>query len=105
MLSSMRVAGVIRLSRFEMTCIDQAISYIEKNYRNSLSAEQLSVEVGLNIKKLRSGFKIKTGYMPHQYHQKVRIEKAKQFLISTPHPLKYIATQVGFKNESHFCQK
>lgn len=96
---------VIRLSRYEMTCIDQVIAYIEKNYRNTLSAEHLSEEVNISIKKLRAGIKKRTGYNLHEYHFKVRIEKAKELLLQTGYPLKYIANNVGFKNESHFCQK
>jgi YesN/AraC family two-component response regulator len=105
MPQTMRIAGVIRLSRFDLICIDEAISYIQKYYRNAISADQLSLEVGINIKKLRSGIKKKTGYPLHEYHFKVRIEKAKDLLILTRRPLKFIASQVGFKNESHFCQK
>ena len=99
------IPSKIRLSRYDMTCIDQVISYIDKHYRNALSAEQLSLETGLNLKKLRTGIRKKTGYALHEYHFKVRIDKAKLLLLQTGHPLKYVANAVGFKNESHFCQK
>jgi len=101
----MNISGLIRLSRYELTCIDQAIAYIDKYYRNALSAEQLSEEVNLNIKKLRAGIKKRTGHSLHDYHFKVRIEKSKALLLDTGYPLKCIANTVGFKNESHFCQK
>ena len=101
----MCVPGKIRLSRYDMGCIDQVISYIDKHYRNALSAEQLSLETGINIKKLRTGIRKKTGHSLHDYHFKVRIDKSKFFLLQTSHPMKYIANAVGFKNESHFCQK
>ena len=94
-----------RLSRYELTCIDRLIAYIDVYYRNDLSAEQLAVEIDMNIKKLRAGIKKKTGYLLHDYHFRVRVEKAKAHLITTHYPLKVIAQAVGFKNESHFCQK
>ena len=97
--------GSIRLSKYDLGCIDQAIAYIDQRFRDSLSAEQLSEEIGLDIRKLRAGFKRRTGYMPHEYLFKVRIEKAKSLLQETCHPLKIIAFNVGFKNESHFCKK
>jgi YesN/AraC family two-component response regulator len=97
--------GLTRLSRYDLTRIDLVIEYIDQHYRNALSAEQLSTEVDLNLKKLRAGVKKKTGYMLHEYHFKVRIEKSKALLMETGYPLKYIANTVGFKNESHFCQK
>src|ERR1700754_2951237 len=101
----MCINGSPRLSRYDLACIDNVISYIDRNYRNTLSAEQLSAEVDMNIKKLRAGIKKKTGYHLHRYHFKVRVEKSKDLLLQTGYPLKYIATSVGFKNESHFCQK
>jgi AraC-like DNA-binding protein len=105
MSDPMCIHGKIRLSHYDMSCIDQVISYIDKHYRNAISAEQLSLETGLNLKKLRTGIRIKTGHPLHEYHFKVRIDKAKLLLLQTGYPLKYIATAVGFKNESHFCQK
>ena len=90
---------------YDRICVDQAIAYIDNHYRDALSAEQLSEEVALNIKKLRIGIKRKTGYSLHDYHFKVRIDKSKALLLQTGYPLKYIACNVGFKNESHFCRK
>jgi AraC-like DNA-binding protein len=95
----------IRLSRYDLTCIDRIMCYIDQHYRNALSAEQLSIEADLNIKKLRAGILQKTGHTLHEYHFKVRIEKSKVLLRETGYPLKHIANTVGFKNESHFCQK
>jgi YesN/AraC family two-component response regulator len=105
MPQSTSVNRLTRLSLYDLTCIDRVVSYINKNYRNALSAEQLAMEAELNIKKLRAGIRKRTGYTIHEYHVKVRIEKAKTLLRQTAHPLKYIANTVGFKNESHFCRK
>ena len=95
----------VRLSRYDLTQIDQLLVYIDRHYKNDLSAEQLAAEVGLNIKKIRVGIKRRTGFQLHDYHFRVRVEKAKVLLQSSAHPLKVIAHLVGFKNESHFCQK
>ena len=95
----------MRLSRYDLTRIDQLLAYIDQHYKNDLSAEQLAAEVDLNIKKIRVGIKCRTGFQLHDYHFRVRVEKAKALLQSTAYPLKVIAHLVGFKNESHFCQK
>ena len=95
----------IRLTRYDLTRIDRLIAYIDVHYKNDLSAEQLAVEIDMNIKKLRAGVKKKTGHLLHDYHFRVRVEKAKALLCTTDYPLKVIAQAVGFKNESHFCQK
>ena len=88
-----------------MLCIDQAIAYIEKHYRNAISAEQLSLEAGMSVRKLRAGLKKKTGLTLHEFHFVVRIEQSKPMLLNTANPLKQIANSVGFKTESHFCKR
>ena len=95
----------VRLSRYEMTLIDQILAYIDLHYKDDLSTEQLAAEADLDIRKLRAGVKRRTGFQVHDYHFRVRVEKAKALLLSTAQPLKMIARSVGFKNESHFCQK
>jgi transcriptional regulator GlxA family with amidase domain len=94
-----------RLTRRDLSCIEVALKYIEQNHRNSLCAESLAEEVNLAIKKLQAGIKVLTGHTLHNYHFKIRLEKAKQLLADTPYSIKCVAAKVGFKNESHFCQR
>jgi len=101
----MRLHGKIQLNLYDLSCVDQALSYIKKHYRDAISIEQLSMEIGMGIKKLRAGIKLKTGLTLHEYHFKVRIEQAMPMLSDTGHPLKAIASSVGFKTESHFCKR
>jgi AraC-like DNA-binding protein len=101
----MRLNGITQLCKYELDCIDQAIAYIQKYYRNAISAESLSVEAGMSIRKLRAGLKKKTGLSLHEFHFKVRVEQAKPMLLNTAYPLKAIANSVGFKTESHFCKR
>lgn len=101
----MRLHGKIQLSLYDLSCVDLAIAYIEKHYRDAISIEQLSMEVGMGIKKLRTGLKHRTGFTLHEYHFKVRIEQAMPMLADTGYPLKAVASSVGFKTESHFCRR
>lgn len=93
----------IRLSPVDMQAVELAIAYIDKNYRNKISAEQLSLEVNLPKEKLQAGFQKKTGLSIHKYILRVRIEKAKDLLMNTNAPLKLIARWTGFTHESHLC--
>lgn len=101
----MRLHGTIQLSLYDLSCVDQAIAYIKKHYRDAISIEQLSIEAGMGIKKLRVGLKKRTGLTLHEYHFKVRIEQSMQMLSDTGYPLKAVASSVGFKTESHFCRR
>lgn len=100
-----RIKGVIRFKAFEIACIEQAIQYIDHRFRDHISAEHLSLEVGLDIRKLRAGIKTKTKLTLRDYILKVRVEKSKALLVETNYPLKQIAGMVGFKTESHFGKK
>jgi len=94
----------LRLSPFDFQCIDNALRYIDKHYADKLSAENLSIEVGLSKEKLQAGLQRRTGKTLHKYIQQVRMEKARELLVNTNDPLKSVADASGFVNESHFCK-
>lgn len=102
--SPVKAAKAVRLSPVDFRCIEAALKYIDKNYPEKLSAENLSIEVGLSKEKLQAGMQIQTGKTLHKYLQYVRLEKAKELLVSTNDPLKSVADASGFVNESHFCK-
>ena len=93
-----------RLTPFDLRCIDDALHYVERHYREKISADCLAIEVGLSKEKLQAGFQKQTGYTLHDYILQVRIEKAKVLLVNTNHPVKAIADAAGFNNDSHFCK-
>ena len=95
---------LIRLSRADLACIDQALGYVDKHYTEKISAEQLSMEVGLSKEKLQAGMQQCKGCTLHKYLQQVRLEKARLLLANTNHPVKAVADAAGFVNESHFCK-
>ena len=98
----MRLNKSIRLMPYERRNIEKAIRYIDINYRDRLSADNLSIECNLSKQKLQAGFQAMTGMTVHSYILKVRVEKAKQMLEETDQPVKSIAAAMGFKRPSHF---
>jgi len=94
----------IRLSHAELECIEHALRYIDKHYQQKISAEQLSMEVGLSKEKLQAGLQHRTLTTLHKYLRQVRLDKAKLLLANTNHPVKAVADAAGFVNESHFCK-
>lgn len=94
----------LRFSATDFRCIDQAMVYVNKHYTEKISAEQLSMEVGLSKDKLQAGLQIRTGHTLHKYLQQVRLEKARELLAQTNYPVKAVADASGFINESHFCK-
>jgi len=98
----MQLRKVFCLSPFDRRTIAKAIDYIDQHYRERLSADSLSEEFCISKQKLQAGFQEMTGLTLHSYILKIRIEKAKQLLEDTNHPVKYIASVMGFKRPSHF---
>src|SRR5579872_7313121 len=98
----MRLNKSIRLTPCDQRIIEKAMEFIDRNYRERLSADQLSIEFYISKQKLQAGFQQMTGLTLHSYILKVRIEKAKQLLADTNQPIKFIASAMGFKRPSHF---
>jgi two-component system response regulator YesN len=91
-----------RLSPCDLCTIEGTIAYIDRHYRERLSADQLSVEFNISKSKLQAGFQEMTGLTLHNYILKVRVDKAKRLLKDTNDPVKSIASAMGFKRPSHF---
>lgn len=98
----MQLNGTISLNRWDMERIDNALVYIEKHYRNPISADHLALEVNLSKEKLQKGIQQITGLTLHLFILRLRTEKAKELLRNTDHPVKSIAAATGFKRASHF---
>jgi len=99
-----RVMKTARFSKTDLYRVEQALEYISKNYTEKISADQLSIEVGLSKEKLQAGMQRLKGQTLAKYIQRVRLEKAKEILVNTNEPVKAIADAAGFVNESHFCK-
>ncbi|MGN0405648.1 MAG: helix-turn-helix domain-containing protein [Bariatricus sp.] len=82
--------------------IQTAISYMEKNYRNDISLDQLSQVVSMSKYHLSKEMKRYTGFSPHAYLLSLRIHQAKQLLHYTDLPANKIALSVGFNDINNF---
>ena len=78
------------------------IDYIEKNYANEINHAQLAKIAGYSECYLYKIFKSATGYRPHEYLIKYRINKAKYLLKSSDLSVEHISESVGYSNASNF---
>ncbi len=60
---------------YELELIKKAIAYIEKNYSDTISADQLAIEVGMDIKHLQTGMQLRTGLTVHNYLLATRVSR------------------------------
>lgn len=75
---------------------------IEKEYRNSLTLEQLALHVGVSKYHLQRLFKKNTGISPLEYATKLRMNEALRRLQTTGDTVTEIAHDLGYKSSAHF---
>ena len=82
--------------------IEESLMFIAQHVEQPLTLEQLAENVSLSPFYFARLFKKETGFSPHEYIVRARVDKAKYLLKSTSLPLKEIACRCGFGNECRF---
>lgn len=73
-------------------------------YQHPYSLDELATEYGVNKFRLCREFAKYYEYTPIQYLNKIRIEKAKELLLSTDEKIVDISQIVGIENTNHFIR-
>ncbi|MGI6005957.1 MAG: response regulator [Ruminococcus sp.] len=89
---------------FEARPIREVKEYIEKNYAQKLSLEEIGKVVCLNPVYLSTLFKNQTGMTITNYMIKVRMEEAKRLLRETHMNVSSIAAKVGYTDTKFFSK-
>jgi AraC family transcriptional regulator len=84
--------------------LKQASEYIQENLDRDLSLEELANILHISSHYFVHLFKRSTGFSPHQYIIKCRIEKAKKLLQQRELSIIEICQKVGFQSQSHFTR-
>lgn len=100
--SAFTSAGVEQ-SQSNFDSLKKAISYINENFADTNSLNELAAKASLSPYYFSRLFKKETGLTPHQYLIETRISAAKFLLTSTTASVREIAYETGFPDESSFC--
>lgn len=84
--------------------MEEAIDYINKNYRKHIDMAEVSNYVSMNYTMFSSVFCKYTGMNFSQYLRKVRIGKAEKLLLNTDMKIKDICQETGFDDVSRFVR-
>jgi AraC-like DNA-binding protein len=90
------------LSKQDMLHIRQAKTIVDENYDTNITIPHLARQVGINEVKLKEGFKELYGNSIHTYLLQLRLEKAKQLLLTTTMPITDITYHIGYSHVTHF---
>lgn len=84
--------------------IRAAASYIENNYARLVSLDELADNLRLSKYHLQRTFAETVGLTPHEYTNRIRIERAMELLRHTESSVEEIARLIGFSSGSYFIK-
>lgn len=87
-----------------MSLMKETVSYLNEHYMLDIKLPQLAERAGLSVGHYTVLFKKLTGMTVKSYLLKLRIEKAKQYLVQSNVTAKEVGKRVGFSDYFHFSR-
>ena len=84
--------------------IKEAINYIEQNFQNNITIENVASVCGINRSYLGKIFKKNTGQSPQEFLMNYRMVKAAELLKLTSLSIADIGSAIGYENQLHFSR-
>ena len=84
--------------------IKEALSYIEQNFQNNITIEDVASVCGINRSYLGKIFKKNTGQSPQEFLMNYRMVKAAELLKLTSLSIADIGSAIGYENQLHFSR-
>ena len=84
--------------------IHEALAYIEHNFQNDISVEDIAKVCGLNRTYFGKIFKEAVGKTPQEFLLNYRMVKATEFLKLTQLSIRDVGQAVGYENQLHFSR-
>ena len=100
-ISSMRITRIGKLRDFY---ISEALAYVEQNFQNNISVEDIADNCGLNRSYFGKIFKEAVGKTPQEFLLNYRMTKAAELLKLTKLSIGDIGNAVGYDNQLHFSR-
>ncbi|MBA3426906.1 MAG: helix-turn-helix transcriptional regulator [Rubrobacter sp.] len=88
---------------FSKRALAQATDYINDNLSRKLTLTEIAGTAHISPHHFARSFKAATGFAPHQYIVRRRVERARSLLTDTDLTIAEIAKAVGFSNQSHLA--
>ena len=108
MLMLSLILSVVRNQEFANKTIErkirQACLFFRENLHTNVNVEKLAGDLHVGYSYFRQMFRKYTGISPIQYHLSLRIQKAKDLLVSTDLSFKEIAIELGFESIFYFSR-
>lgn len=100
MMSSKKEGAVDQKRRM----INETIGYIESNYRNKITIDEIAKFARVSKSGFCHEFRTATGVAPYEFILNLRINKAKELLMTTNASVSEIGETVGFGSDANFVK-
>ncbi len=104
-----RLFAITRVRQFEGKIIEdqirKAIIIFRENTMSNISPESVADQLNLGYSWFRKMFKNYTGLSPAKYFQQMKMQRAKELLLTTNMPIKKIAYELGFESIYYFSRQ
>jgi AraC family transcriptional regulator len=84
--------------------LNRVVDFMRQNYARETRLWELAELAGMSPHYLCELFKKSTGFSPHQYSIRCRIDRAKIYLRSREFTIRQVAKATGFVDQSHFTK-
>lgn len=101
---SARSEKLVSSSRMSDYYIKEAINYIEQNFQNNITIEDIAKVCGINRSYFGKIFKNATGRSPQEFLMSYRMAKATELLKLTSLSIADVGSAVGYENQLHFSR-
>lgn len=91
-------------ARSSTRLVEKIKNYLEKNYQENITLKMLEDEFFFNASYISRVFKAKTGENYSDYLLRIRIERAKELLVTTEYSVSKVSQMAGFKNPKYFSR-
>lgn len=102
--SPLKIMEVQPVSQNRHNRVKKAILYIESNYTEKITAADIAASAHLSRFHFIRLFRGTTGLTPMEFVTKLRLDKAKNLLLTTGMSLAIVALACGFSSQSHFTR-
>lgn len=104
LLQSAKSTSLAPSGRMSEYYIKEAINYIEQNFQNNISIEDIAAVCGINRSYLGKIFRSLVGQSPQEFLINYRMIKATELLKLTSLSIADIGSAVGYENQLHFSR-
>lgn len=104
LIQSAKTAKMIQSSKMSDYYIKEALNFIEQNFQNNITIEDIAAVCGINRSYFGKIFRSSIGRSPQEFLMNYRMVKATELLKLTSLSIAEIGSAVGYENQLHFSR-